>query len=330
MRRGYARPLYLLPFDHRHSYVAGMFHLTGQLTAQQHRMVADSKRVIYDGFLDAAGRDVSIGSAGVLVDEEFGAEILRGAVANGHVTALPVEKSGSAEFELEYGEAFAQHIAAFSPTFAKALVRYNPEDDPAMNDRQIARLRRLSEYCQSAGQLFMFELLVPPTDAQRHRAEALETDYDMWMRPELTVRAITTLQDAGIEPDIWKVEGLDRRQDCERVAAAARRGGRDEVSCIVLGSGADPRSVSRWLETAASVAGFVGFAVGRTTFWDPIADFVAKRATRQAAVSRISRRFREWMEIFERARARDKVPRDVAPRVDQGPGGFVPVPVTRT
>lgn len=304
--RGYDRPLYLLPFDHRHSYVAGLFHLTGPLTAPQRRAVTESKRVIYDGFLETAGRDLPSWAAGVLVDEEFGSEILRDAAANGHVTALPVERSGAAEFEFEYGDAFEQHIASFSPTFAKALVRYNPEDDPATNDRQIARLRRLSDYCQSAGQLFMFELLVPATEAQRHRAEALETDYDMWMRPELTVRAITTLQDAGIEPDIWKVEGLDRRQDCERVAASARRGGREAVSCIVLGSAADPRSVSRWLETAASVAGFVGFAVGRTTFWDPIADVIAKRATRQAAVSRISRRFGEWIEIFERARARNR------------------------
>ena len=306
MRRGYGRPLYLLPFDHRHSYVAGMFHLALPLTAQQHRAVTASKRVIYDGFREAAGRGVPVGSAGVLVDEEFGAEILHAAAAQGYVTALPVEKSGSAEFELEYGEAFAEHIEAFSPTFAKALVRYNTEGDPAINDRQTARLRQLSDYCQSTGQLFMFELLVPATDAQRHRAEALETDYDMWMRPDLTVRAMTTLQDAGIEPDIWKVEGLDRRQDCERVVAAARRGGRDDIGCIVLGSGADPRSVSRWLETAASVAGFVGFAVGRTTFWDPIADFVTKRATREAAVSCISRRFSEWMEIFESARARDQ------------------------
>lgn len=283
-----------------------MFHLTAPLTAEQHRVVTESKLVIYDGFREAAGRDGPIRGAGVLVDEDFGAEILRDASGNGHVTALPVEKSGSAEFDFEYGEAFAQHIEAFSPTFAKALVRYNPEDDSAINDRQTARLRRLSDYCQATGQLFMFELLVPSTEAQRHRAEAIETDYDLWMRPELTVQAITTLQDAGVEPDIWKVEGLDRRQDCERVVAAARRGGRDEVSCIVLGSGADRRKVSRWLETAASVAGFVGFAVGRTTFWDPIADFVANRATRQAAVSRISRRFGEWMEIFERARAQNK------------------------
>lgn len=306
MRRGYARPLYLLPFDHRHSYVTGLFHPTAPLAAEQHRAVTESKRVIYDGFREAVARDVPIRSAGVLVDEEFGAAVLRDAAANGHVTALPVEKSGSAEFEFEYGDAFAQHIEAFSPTFAKALVRYNPEDDSAINDRQTARLRRLSDYCQATGQLFMFELLVPATEAQRHRAETIGSDYDLWMRPELTVQAITTLQHAGVEPDIWKVEGLDRRQDCERLVAAARRDGRDEVSCIVLGSGADRRKVSRWLETAASVAGFVGFAVGRTTFWDPIADFVAKRATRQAAVSSISRRFGEWMEIFERARARKK------------------------
>ena len=301
MRRGYARPLYLLPFDHRHSYVAGMFHLTPPLTSGQHRAVTESKRVIYDGFREAVGHEGPM-DAGILVDEEFGADILRDAAGRGYVTALPVEKSGSAEFDFEYGEAFAQHIEAFSPTFAKALVRYNPGDDPAHNDRQTARLRRLSDYCQANGQLFMFELLVPPTEAQRHRAEAVETDFDLWMRPELTVQAITALQDAGVEPDIWKVEGLDRRQDGERVAAAARRGGRDEVSCIVLGSGADPRRVSRWLITAASVPGFTGFAVGRTTFWDAIADFVAKTTTREATVSRIARRFSEWMEVFARAR----------------------------
>jgi myo-inositol catabolism protein IolC len=174
-------------------------------------------------------------------------------------------------------------------------VRYNPEGDAALNQRQATRLKQLSDYCRAAGQLFMFELLVPATAAQRGPT------YDLRLRPGLTLQVIRSLQDAGVEPDVWKIEGLDRREDCERVVATARRGGRRGVGCIVLGRNADAKRVAGWLETAASVPGFIGFAIGRTTFWDPVADYLAKRATRPEAVSRIAERFGEWVAIFERS-----------------------------
>lgn len=300
MTLGYNRPLYLLPFDHRHSYLTGMFHLTHPLTVEQHTAVTDSKQVIYDGFRRALGHEVPVAAAGILVDEEFGAGILRDAAGNGYVTALSTEKSGSAEFEFEYGTEFAKHIEGFEPTFAKALVRYNPEGDAALNARQVARLKQLSDYCRAVGQRFMFELLVPATGAQQRRTQD-ETTYDRRMRPGLVVQAIRTLQDAGVEPDIWKIEGLDRREDCESVVAIARRDGRSAVGCIVLGRAAEREKVVAWLETAASVQGFIGFAVGRSTFWEPVADYVAKRATREEAVSRIAQRYHEWAAIFEKA-----------------------------
>ena len=302
MSLGYNRPLYLLPFDHRHSYVIDMFKFTPPLTTDDHDAVVDSKQVIYDGFRQALGSGVPMSRAGILVDEEFGAGILRDATSNGYVTALSTEKSGSDEFEFEYGDSFAEHIEAFGPTFAKVLVRYNPEDDAAINRRQTLRLKQLSNYCLGAGQLFMFELLVPATKAQLDRVQGDKNAYDVEIRPQLMLETIHTLQDAGVEPDIWKIEGLDRREDCERVVEAARRGGRPEVGCIVLGRGADEQKVVGWLETAASVPGFIGFAVGRTTFWDAVADYEAKRATRQEAASRIAERFREWAAIFVRAR----------------------------
>ncbi|MGH7572582.1 MAG: 2-deoxy-5-keto-D-gluconate 6-phosphate aldolase domain-containing protein [Gemmatimonadota bacterium] len=302
MSLGYNQPLYLLPFDHRHSYLTGMFHFTPPLTSEQYEAVTDSKQVIYEGFKQALGREVPVASAGILVDEEFGASILREAARNGYVTVLSTEKSGSDEFEFEYGTEFVKHIEAFEPTFAKALVRYNPEGDAALNQRQKARLKRLSDYCRKVGQLFMFELLVPATKAQMDQLQGNDTAYDLRMRPGLMLQAIRTLQDAGVEPDIWKIEGLDRREDCERVVATARRGGRHEVGCIVLGRGVDEKKVVGWLKTAASVQGFIGFAVGRTTFWEPIADYVAQRATREEVASRIARRYCEWAAIFERAK----------------------------
>lgn len=302
MATGYERPLYVLPFDHRHSYIAGLFHFKPPLTREQHEQVADSKRVIYEGFALAIARGVPRECAGILVDEEFGAPILRDAADSGCIVALSTEKSGSNEFDFEYGSDYARHIAAFDPAFVKVLVRYNPDGDSALNRRQRERLKELSAYCARSGRLFMFELLVPATQEQLERVHDDLAAYDLRMRPELVLRSIAELQDSGVDPDVWKIEALDRREDCERVVAMARRDGRNRVSCIVLGRGADADKVGGWLTTAAPVPGFIGFAVGRTTFWDPIVDYLAGRAARPQTADRIAERYTRWIAIFERAR----------------------------
>jgi 5-dehydro-2-deoxygluconokinase len=298
--RGYERQLYILPFDHRGSFETKMFGWTGALDVAQTAQIAAAKRVIYDGLKAAVAAGVDKSKAGVLVDEQFGAEILRDAAVQGFVIACPAERSGQDEFDFEYGDDFAAHIEAFRPTFCKVLVRYNPGGDADLNRRQALRLKRLSDYLQNAGRSrFMFELLVPP---ERSQLDVLNGDvkaYDLTLRPQLMVQAIEALQNAGVEPDVWKIEGLDRRDDCERIVAAARRGGRATVGCIVLGRGEDDRRVSEWLATAASVAGFIGFAVGRTDFWEPLVALRAGTVTRDAAVAEISRRYREFVAIFE-------------------------------
>jgi len=303
MTLGYDRPLYVLPFDHRGSFESGLFGWKGALDAGQTARIAEAKQVIYDGFKAAVASGVPKERAGVLVDEQFGAAILRDAARQGYLTAAPVEKSGQKEFDFEYGEEFVRHIESFDPTFSKVLVRYNPEGDPALNRRQAARLRRLSEYLRGAGRRFMFELLVPAEKAELEELAGDQAAYDRTRRTRHMVDAIVGLQDAGVEPDVWKIEGLDRREDCAAVVAAARRGGRDGVGCIVLGRGADAAQVETWLTTAAGVPGFIGFAVGRTTFWDPLVAWRDRPVSRDAAVSEIARRYTRWCEVFERARA---------------------------
>jgi 5-dehydro-2-deoxygluconokinase len=217
-----------------------------------------------------------------------------------------VEKSGQDEFDFEYGEDFEKHIETFHLTFSKVLVRYNPEGDRALNRRQSARLRRLSEYLRSnsSSSKFMFELLVPAEKAQLDRLKGDKKAYDLELRPRLMTQTIQELQDAGVEPDVWKVEGLERQEDCERVVAAARRGGRNRVGCIILGRGEDDNRVLEWLITAAAVPGFIGFAVGRTSFWSPLVDWRASKITRNDAVAEVARRYQEFVEIFE---TREKV-----------------------
>ena len=302
--RGYQKPLYILPFDHRGSFETGMFGWKGDLTAEQTAQIAAAKRVIYDGFQQALAGGVPAENAGILVDEQFGAAILRDAKANGHLFACPAEKSGQEEFDFEYGEDFAAHIEAFHPTFSKVLVRYNPEGDPVLNKRQSARLKRLSDYLHGANRsLFMFELLVPAEKAQLDKVKGDKKAYDLEIRPRLMIETIRELQNAGVEPDVWKIEGLDRREDCEKIVAAAQSGGRNAVGCIILGRGENDQKVHEWLTTAAAVPGFIGFAVGRTDFWDPLVAWRDNKSSRETAVSEIARRYREFVDAFENARA---------------------------
>jgi myo-inositol catabolism protein IolC len=304
MTIGYDKPLYLLPYDHRGSFETKMFGWHGDLSPAQTAEIAAAKEVIYDGFKAAVEAGVPREKAGILVDEQFGAAILRDAAARGFTIACPAEKSGQEEFDFEYGADFATHIEAFHPTFCKVLVRYNAEGDQALNRRQSARLKQLSDYLHSKGESrFMFELLVPPEKSQLEQLKGDKKSYDLELRPRLMAQAILELQDAGVEPDVWKIEGLDRREDCERVVATARRDGRDDVGCIVLGRGEDEKKVREWLTTAAGVSGFIGFAVGRTDFWQPLVDFRAKKTTREAAVAAIASRYQGFADIFETARA---------------------------
>jgi myo-inositol catabolism protein IolC len=304
MNIGFDKPLYIQPFDHRGSFQTKMFGWKGALTEEQTAQIAAAKQVIYEGFKAAVAGGVPKEKAGILVDEQFGAAILRDAAAHGYQTACPAEKSGQDEFDFEYGEEFAKHLEAFRPTFCKVLVRYNPEGDQALNQRQTDRLRRLSDYLHAeSGSLFMFELLVPPEKEELEEVHGDKQAYDREIRPRLMVQTILQLQDAGVEPDVWKIEGLDRREDCEQVVAAARRDGRDKVGCIVLGRGENDEKVHEWLTTAAQVPGFIGFAVGRTVFWEPLVGWRDKKTSREAAVAEIARRYRQFVDVFEKARA---------------------------
>ncbi|MES1180247.1 MAG: DUF2090 domain-containing protein [Verrucomicrobiota bacterium] len=300
---GYNQPLYILPFDHRGSFETKMFGWHGDLTPAQTAEIAAAKQVIYDGFKAAIAAGAPKEKGGILVDEQFGAAILHDAKANGFATACPAEKSGQDEFDFEYGDDFAKHIEMFRPTFCKVLVRYNPEGDATLNRQQTARLKKLSDYLHSQSESrFMFELLVPAEPAQLDRFGGDKKIYDLELRPKLMVQTIEQLQDAGVEPDVWKIEGLDRREDCEKIVAAAHRGGRDQVGCIVLGWGESDQKVHDWLTIASGVQGFIGFAVGRTDFWQPLVEFRAGKISRAAAVAEIARRYREFVEIFEHAR----------------------------
>ena len=305
MPLGYDGKLYILAFDHRDSFQKKMFGIDGDPTPEQTEAIADTKRLIFEGMLSvvAGGGDPS--TMGVLVDEQFGSDIPKRAREHGLKLARPVEKSGLQEFDFQYSEAFGAHLEADDPDFAKVLVRYNPDGDAAMNERQLGRLERLSDWLADHEYKFLFELLVPATDAQLASVDGDSDRYDAELRPELMRRAIENCQNAGIEVDVWKLEGVDEREDAARLAEQARSGpGRGGVRCVLLGRGASTEKVEHWLRVAQTVDGFIGFAIGRSIWWDALKGYLDQPLHREAAVEQIAENYLHFVRVYERQEVR--------------------------
>jgi myo-inositol catabolism protein IolC len=301
MAFGYQGKLYILAFDHRGSFQKKMFGIQGDPTPEETATIADAKRLIFEGMLEAVRRGAEPGATGVLVDEQFGSDIPERAHKDGLKLAMPAEISGQDEFDFQYGDDFGAHIERFNPDFTKVLVRYNTEDpDVDMNARQLERLKRLADWLHANDRKFLFELLVPATDAQLASVGGDTERFDTELRPELMRRAIAMIQDSGIEVDIWKIEGVDEPSDADMLAKQARTGaGREGVTCVVLGRGASIEKVEQWLEVAAPVEGFIGFAIGRSIWWDALKGFLDKSLSREDAANQIADNYMRFVTVYE-------------------------------
>jgi myo-inositol catabolism protein IolC len=303
MNLGYDQKLYVLAFDHRGSFQKKFFAIDGEPDSEQTAIIADAKHLIFEGMLQAVGAGAEPANTGVLVDEQFGSSVPEEAREKGLILAMPAERSGQNMFDFQYGDDFPEHIERYDPDFTKVLVRYNPDGDSDANRVQSAKLRRLSEWLHGHDRKFLFELLVPAEDSQLQSVGGDGDRYDAELRPELMRRAIAELQGSGIEADIWKIEGVEERADCEMLVAQARDGGRNGVACVVLGRGADDAKVDHWLTEAAPVDGFIGFAIGRSIWWDPLKAYVDGKIERAAGARKIAENYLRFVAVYERAKA---------------------------
>ncbi len=299
MTLGYDGKLFILAFDHRGSFQRKFFGVQGAPTPEEARRIVDAKQVIFEGMLYALANGVDQSAAGILVDEQFGTGPANEAKAKGLALSMPCEKSGQDEFDFEYGAEFAAHIRSFDPTFTKVLVRYNPQGDGAINARQAARLKELSDWLHANEKRFLFELLVPAEPRQLERVEGDSARYDRELRAALMRIAIAELQETGIEPDVWKIEGLDSTEDCAAIAEQCRVAGRDHVACVVLGRGADDAAVDTWLRAARDVPGYRGFAIGRSIWWDALKAYVDGSLPRAQAAEHIGQNYQRFVSVYE-------------------------------
>jgi myo-inositol catabolism protein IolC len=286
--------LLILPFDHRSSFSRDLLGYEGALSKKQHRDVVKLKEIVFAGFEKAIAKEKNRGEFGILLDEEYGLTLLRKAKKLGVQICLTTEKSGQEEYQFEYGTDFAAHINKIAPQYVKALVRYNPANQ-ALNKRQLARLKKLADFCHRNGYQLLFELLVPPTEADLKRVKTKEA-FDAKLRATLTIQAIKEIQET-VDVDIWKLEGFTKAEWGKVVKTI-----KPTARIIVLGRGADKKQVEQWLVDGAAYDSIIGFAVGRTIFYEPLKKFIAGKLSREAVAASIGRNFGSFVRLWRKSK----------------------------
>lgn len=295
---GYKNKLFILPFDHRSSF-AELFGFTNlELSSEEKEEISEAKEIIYTAFKKAVDQEIPKDQAAILIDEEYGDKIIRDAINQRYNVILTTEKSGQKEFGFEYDDNFAKHIEKYKPGFVKALIHYNPNDDPLSKMRQQQKLEILSNYCHKNAYKFLLEILISPTDSQSKDCNEDSNIYDNQVRPNLTVKVIEELQNANVEPDIWKIEGMESEDSYKIVTLQTRKDERGDVGIVILGRAENQDKVERWIKSGSKIRGIIGFAVGRTIFWKPLVDYKNGNIEKEKAIELISDGFLHFYHIF--------------------------------
>ena len=292
--------LYILPFDHRGSFIKMFGFNAENLTEEKVRIISDYKHIIYEGFLKSIEMGVPKESSAILVDEQFGEKIHKEAKELGITRLLTIEKSGQDEFDFEYGDEFKDHIKKIKPDYVKVLVRYNSHSDKDLNKHQIEKLKVAYDFCKSEGIKFFFELLAVATKDQLESVGGDKERYDKELRGSIMAESIKELQGSKINPDVWKIEGLSDFNQMQKVVEQARYHDKN-VGVVVLGRGESEERVKQWLVVAAKIPGVIGFAVGRTVFKQALVNFQRNAYTRQEAIEKIANNYKSFVDLFEKS-----------------------------
>ena len=294
--------LLILAMDQRDSIEQKLYDLSSAPSPEESASIAANKLLVFRGLLDAVAALPDGVKPGFLVDEQYGASPAVLAAADDRISlAMPLEASGQEWFDFAYGHDWREHATFFRADHPKVLIRDNPGLDETQRAEQAAKVAGIASWARLEGKDFIVELLVPATEDDLATVDGDTGRYDREVRPALTVQAMEYLQDHGVEPAIWKIEGLDAREDAERIAATARRGGRDG-RCIVLGRNAPQEQLDEWLRVAAPVDGFIGFAIGRSTWWDALEARIAGTLDEDGVRTQVAANYTHFARTYLAAR----------------------------
>ena len=223
MNLGYDQQLYILAFDHRGSFQKKFFGIQGEPDDEQTAIIADAKHLIFEGMLQAVGAGADASATGVLVDEQFGSTVPAEAHEKGLKLAMPAERPARTCSTSSTATTSASTSCVRSRLHQGAGA-LQPRGRRAENSEQLGKLKRLSDWLKRTTASSCSSCWCPPRTLSSRPSAATATATTPSC-PQLMRRAIAEIQDAGIVVDVWKIEGVDERSDCEMLVEQARAAG---------------------------------------------------------------------------------------------------------
>ena len=273
-------PLQVLAFDHRTQF---------EDSCKQHNQptsrITEFKSLVFEGFKKVATERPDLPLA-LLVDPQYGADILQDSAYASYSVGAPIEQAGSYPVEWLCGEELHEHLLSRpSEWFIKVLWHYHTDLPAAEKERQLIQLKRLEEICQLLDRRLMLELILPAHLSQDGNAMAA---------------AIDEVYEAQITPFWWKIMALDTKMEWQHVTAALDRHD-SEAGIIVLGKNAPLETFPAWFKTLRSTPHTCGFAIGRSIFWKPWESFVSGSMAPDEIPSIIEKNYVAVLEMWEAA-----------------------------
>ena len=283
--------LFIFAADHRHNLTTGILNINKEPNNKQLEILHDFKAMILESQQLAIKNGVNKENCFLLMDEDYGNKTLINAKKDGINIIIPVEKSGSKIFEFDYGSRFIDHIEKFKPSYVKVLIYFNPENKDD-NEKTLKNLRILNNYLVNTEYKFLLEMLVEPTQEQLNKYG--KKDFDIKLRPDLTIESIKEINKAGIYPNIWKLEGYSRKEDIDKVSLEV---GNSKI--VILGRYETMNTVLKWIKIGTMNNKVIGFAVGRTIFEDTLKKYYHKKTTREKAIRVMSSKYKKIAYFYE-------------------------------
>ena len=276
--------VYMLAADHRWQWEEWC-----DARSMPRTRIAEVKRLAYDGFLLARDRSAAVRECGaLLIDEQYASPVITEALKAGVNVGTPAEKAGS--FPLAWCEPFSR---ALTGAFVKVLVRHRPDDDREIRDGQWAKLKALQTWCHGAGKPLVIEVLVA-------RRQEPEEEFEASGRPAMLAAFIGEAYRRALVPDFWKIEGTPSKEGARIIDAAIAA----DSWCrqIILGKAADLDTIHRWFAAAAGSPTAVGFAIGRSVFWEPSEAFLSGTRTAGQAAADICANYLRLVDAWDARR----------------------------
>ena len=273
-------PLQVLAFDHRTQF---------EDSCKQHNQptsrITEFKSLVFEGFKKVATERPDLPLA-LLVDPQYGADILQDSAYASYSVGAPIEQAGSYPVEWLCGEELHEHLLSRpSEWFIKVLWHYHTDLPAAEKERQLIQLKRLEEICQLLDRRLMLELILPAHLSQDGTAMAA---------------AIEEVYEAQITPFWWKIMALDTKMEWQQVTDALDRHD-SEAGIIVLGKNAPLEKFPAWFKTLRSTPHTCGFAIGRSIFWKPWESFISGSMAPNEIPSIIEKNYVAVLEMWEAA-----------------------------